>query len=112
LKPVSTKASKDSSSSEEEDSSSDEDESEDEPVKTPKSKDVKMVDAAQAVTKFEKKEVLCIFLCEILSSKTISSISLTRNFVQPKTPANQSQATGTSTIFVGNLSYSIDVDQV
>jgi hypothetical protein len=64
LKAVSTKASKDSSSSEEEDSS-DEDESEDEePIKTPKSKDVKMVDAAQTVTKSEKKEVLCV-LCEI-----------------------------------------------
>lgn len=70
MKAATKKSAKDSSSSEEEDSS-DEDESEDEePTKTPKSKDVKMVDA-QTVTKSEKKEVTNSFSSAILISQSV-----------------------------------------
>lgn len=82
LKAASKKSSDDSSSSEEDDdSSSDEDESEDEKItKTPKSKDVKMVDAPQAVTKSEKKEVSFTFSCEILVSQSVVFFSNVKPF--------------------------------
>lgn len=90
MKAATKKSAKDSSSSEEEDSS-DEDESEDEvPTKTPKSKDVKMVDA-QTVTKSEKKEVTNTFSSAILISQSVI-LCLACNFCAAQDPSWQSKS--------------------